>query len=95
MLNGVYWITKGRGILHESFSTEYYIRRENEMRGTFKARHEIWLRGGRGGWSTGDESRFVWPPPAPPARPKTTAPRICWGNRTVWATDMQAWRENL
>ncbi|KAF6231404.1 hypothetical protein HO173_010364 [Letharia columbiana] len=79
----------------DSFNSEDHRRRMDEMRGSFKARHEIWCRGGRGWWSAKDESRVVWPPPAPPERAKTMEPKRCWGNRDVWATDMETWRENL
>lgn len=79
----------------EPFRTEEYIRRQKGMRDSFEARYEIRSRGGRGWWSAGDESRIKWPPPAPPKRPKTMAPKQCWGNRSVWATDMQTWMENL
>lgn len=82
------------GLPHESVSYEEERRRQDDMRDSFKARHKIWCRGGRGWWSPGDESRIKWPPPAPPARPKTMAPKRCWG-KAVWATDMQTWRENL
>ena len=40
-------------------------RRESEMQKSFKARHKIWKRGGRGWWSEEDESRVVWPPGGP------------------------------
>ena len=39
--------------------------RRDVMRSSFAARHEIWVRGGRGWWSTGDESRIIWPPRGP------------------------------
>ncbi len=79
-------------------SDEEQRRREHEMRESLEARHKIWRRGGRGWWSVGDESRLIWlplPPPPPPKRPATMKPKVCWGNRKVWATDMQTWRENL
>ena len=74
---------------------EEQLRRDYEMRESIEARHEIWQRGGRGWWSAGDESRLIWLPPPPPKRPATMAPKVCWGNRKVWATDMETWRENL
>ena len=45
-------------------------RHESEMQKSFKARHKIWKRGGRGWWSEEDESRVVWPPGGPIERPK-------------------------
>ncbi len=40
-------------------------RRKDEMCNSWAARHEIWVRGGRGWWSAGDESRVIWPPGGP------------------------------
>ncbi|CAD6571721.1 MAG: hypothetical protein ASARMPRED_004764 [Alectoria sarmentosa] len=78
-----------------SISNEEERRRQDEMRDSFKARHKIWSRGGRGWWSVWDDSRITWPPPAPTKRPKTMEPEICWGTRKVWATDMQTLKDNL
>ena len=83
------------GLPHETFSSEEQRRRGRRMIASFEARHKIWSRGGRGWWSFCDESRIIWPPPGPPKRPRTMAPKVCWGNRNVHATDMETWRENL
>ena len=80
---------------HKSVSSEEERRYGRMMRDSFETRHKIWRRGGRGWWSPGDESRIIWPPPGPPKRPKTMEPKQCWGNRNVWATDWETWRENL
>lgn len=81
-----------RELPRESVSDEEERRRAREMRDSFEARRTIWSRGGRGWWSPGDESRIIWPPPQ---RPRTMASKQCWGNRKVWATDWETWRENL
>ena len=83
------------GLPHEIVSSEEARHRGRQMRDSFEARRKIWSRGGRGWWSLGDESRIIWPPPGPPKRPKTMEPKVCWGNRNVYATDMETWRENL
>lgn len=55
---------------HDPFNVPYdehmdpseRARRTVEIINSFDARREIWDRGGRGWWSSGDESRVVWPP---------------------------------
>lgn len=83
------------GLPQKSFSIDEHRLRHDEMMDSFEARHKLWCRGGRGWWSARDESRIKWLPPAPPERPQTMKPKICWGNRNVCATDMQTWMENL
>lgn len=84
---------------HQPFTIKKHCYRL--MEDSFKARHKIWCRGGRGWWSPGDESRITWPPSSPssepiqPKRPKTVAPEAIWGNMEAWITDMKKWRENL
>ena len=46
----------------EKFDPSLRSLRIVDMVDSWKARREIWDRGGRGWWSPGDESRVVWPP---------------------------------
>jgi len=38
-----------------------YDRLNREMQNSFRERSKVWQRGGRGWWSSGDESRVQWP----------------------------------
>lgn len=49
-----------RTIPREAFDSSPRPRRLVDMVDSWKARREIWNRGGRGWWSPGDESRVVW-----------------------------------
>lgn len=46
----------------DRYTSEEYNRRFDTMRESWAKRSEIWLRGGRGYWAEGDESRIIWPP---------------------------------
>lgn len=47
--------------LNLSFDAEEYNRRAEDMEKSFSERYEIWLRGGRGWWTSMDERRIQWP----------------------------------
>lgn len=50
----------------ESYDREQYDRQYKEMEVSFKVRHDICRRGGKGYWALDDESKVQWPNGSPP-----------------------------
>ena len=80
---------------------------QEEMRESFRVRHEICNRGGRGWWTPGDESRVQWPggkvPKNWPPKPSAGKMDLTKAQETVremermqtrrreWPSDYQGW----